>query len=390
LTGLVRLFLCLLLSLSVLAPAHAHRRGESYVFFEHPEPDVLTGRFEFYVKDLEKALPGTDRNGDERLTEDEQTPAVEAAVLREFTDRLRIVVNGVEHRPQLDRFWLRKREKIAVIDFSFPGLTAIPDTIDATYAWLWDGVEPNHKAFAVIEDNHRTGAEEVEANIVAAFGPGDETQVIDFRIPPRLKVVWTFVKHGAWHIWIGLDHILFIVTLLLPAVLLRKDGEWVPVGDFPTAMKALLRVVTMFTLAHSVTLSLAALDVVRLPSRLIEGTIALSIGVMALNNIKPVFNDRGYLAIFAFGLFHGLGFASVMEPLGLQPAVLLSSLVGFNVGVELGQVVIVAAVFPVLYALRGQPFYEKGILVGGSVLLALVSLYWFAERVLVPVIAWII
>lgn len=387
-TGLFRLLLVLMSFLFLVLPAHAHRPGESYVFFQAPEENVLTGRFEIYVRDLNKELP-IDDDGNGKMWKPERERHG-AAITARMQKTLKLTIDGVEHLPVVGELSVRKGGEVLMIPFTLPGVTRVPETIEAEYSFLWDGPIPNHRAFAVIEENYRTGAKDLEANVVAGFGPGEERQVVDFRIPPRIQVVWTFVKHGVWHIWIGFDHILFILALLLPAVLERKDGKWVPVADFKTAMRALLRVVTMFTLAHSVTLSLAAVQVISLNERLVESTIALSIGVMAFNNIKPIFNDRSYLAIFAFGLFHGLGFASVMEPLGLQPAVLLTSLVGFNVGVELGQLAIVSVVFPVLFLLRGKSFYVPTVLVGGSAILTVVSMYWFTERLLLPIFARLI
>ena len=143
----------------------------------------------------------------------------------------------------------------------------------------------------------------------------------------------------------------------------------------------MFKVVTSFTVAHSITLSLAALSVISLPSRLVESTIALSVLLAALNNLKPLVAERRWAVAFAFGLIHGFGFASVLTDLGLPQGALLLALVGFNLGVELGQLAIVGAFLPVAYALRGSWFYRRLVFSGGSAAIALVAAVWLAERV---------
>jgi hypothetical protein len=141
-------------------------------------------------------------------------------------------------------------------------------------------------------------------------------------------------------------------------------------------------VATSFTIAHSITLSLAALSIIQLPSRLVESTIALSVVLAALNNIWPLVHGRRWLVAFGFGLIHGFGFASVLADLGLPRDALLIALVGFNVGVELGQLAIISAFLPVAYALRRTRAYRRVIFIGGSAAIALVAGVWLFERAL--------
>ncbi len=142
----------------------------------------------------------------------------------------------------------------------------------------------------------------------------------------------------------------------------------------------MVKVVTLFTIAHSVTLSLSALEIISLPVRLVEAVIALSIIVVALDNIFPFFHRRIWLVVFVFGLFHGLGFANVLSPLGLERSSLLTALVGFNVGVEIGQLAIIAICFPLLYLLRTWRHYRLVVLGFGSAALIVISTIWFVER----------
>jgi ABC-type antimicrobial peptide transport system permease subunit len=187
---------------------------------------------------------------------------------------------------------------------------------------------------------------------------------------------------GTWHIWSGYDHLLFLLSLLLPAVLVRRDNRWEAVDVARPAFIGVLKVVTAFTLAHSITLSLAALDVVRLPSRLTESVIAASIVVAALNNVFPVVTETRARIAFAFGLLHGFGFASVLADMGLPAGARLISLVAFNLGIEAGQLAVVVAVMPLAYAVRRARGYRLAFLPAGSAVIAVIALVWFLRRAL--------
>jgi len=189
-----------------------------------------------------------------------------------------------------------------------------------------------------------------------------------------------YVVEGVWHIWIGFDHILFLLSLLLPSVLVLQMRRWQGVKSFGSAVREVLWVVTSFTAAHSITLSLAALGLVSLPSRLVESAIALSVVLAAANNLWPVVEHRRWLVAFGFGLIHGFGFASVLSELGLPADALVLSLFGFNVGVELGQMAIVAGFLPLAFLLRNTRFYLRGVFILGSWLTMLVALVWLLER----------
>ena len=191
-----------------------------------------------------------------------------------------------------------------------------------------------------------------------------------------------YLVEGVWHIWIGFDHILFLLSLLLPAVLVFQMRRWQGVANFGAALREVLWVVTSFTAAHSITLSLAALGLVSLPSRLVESAIALSVVLAAANNLWPVVERRRWLVAFGFGLIHGFGFASVLAELGLPADALALSLLGFNAGVEVGQMAIVAGFLPVAFLLRNTRFYLRGVFVLGSWLTMLVALIWLLERAL--------
>jgi hypothetical protein len=190
----------------------------------------------------------------------------------------------------------------------------------------------------------------------------------------------TYLNEGVLHIWTGFDHVLFLLSLLLPAVLVRDAHAWRAGRCFRDAIVDVAKVVTAFTLAHSITLALAALSSVDLPSRWVESGIALSVVLAAANNLVPIVATGRWVAAFGFGLLHGFGFAGALQDLGLPPGSLALSLAGFNLGVEAGQLAIVLAFVPLAFALRATPIYRRFIFGGGSVAIAALASLWLVER----------
>jgi hypothetical protein len=265
------------------------------------------------------------------------------------------------------------------LNFAFDDLTAEPRTIDVEYDVLFD-VAPEHRGMVVIESYFKTGTFDDEANVVLVFTPDSGRQTIDLSSSSVWRGFMALVGMGTHHIWIGIDHILFLLALLLPAVVTREGGRWQPTRQFRSALIHVVKVVTVFTIAHTITLSLAALNAVSMSSRVVESIIAISIAIAALDIVVPIFKERIWWIVFAFGLFHGFGFASVLSSIGIPSRYMVHSLLGFNLGVEIGQVVIVCALFPLLYLMRKHWLYVKGVLPVGAGALIAVSLYWFVER----------
>jgi hypothetical protein len=191
-----------------------------------------------------------------------------------------------------------------------------------------------------------------------------------------------FVRHGIEHILYGYDHVAFVLALLLVVILARGPSRWEP-RPLTSALRATALIVSSFTIAHSLTLIAASLGWVSLPSRLVESAIALSIAYTAIENIaRPDVRWR-FVLTFAFGLMHGLGFASVLADL-LPPDDVVVPLLAFNVGVELGQLMIVAVTLPVLTLLCraiGADRYRRIAMPLASGAIALLGLLWLTERV---------
>jgi hypothetical protein len=189
-----------------------------------------------------------------------------------------------------------------------------------------------------------------------------------------------FLRHGIWHIWIGYDHIAFLTLLLLPSVLRNDSGRWQVAGNPRAVIRDLVLIVTAFTLAHSVTLGLAATGMVSLPTRPIEIAIALSIVIAGLLNLDPRIARLRLPLAFAFGLVHGFGFANALAELGAGGVPVVPMLAGFNLGVEVGQLAIVAVVLPLLLWLRRLPLYPRRLMPAASLATAIAGAIWVMER----------
>jgi hydrogenase/urease accessory protein HupE len=221
--------------------------------------------------------------------------------------------------------------------------------------------DPNHQTFVNV---YESGA--LRQQWIFNHGSAPRTHYAG-TTAGTLAVMKTFVPAGIHHILIGPDHLLFLFGLLL------LGGGW----------RALVRIVTAFTIGHSITLSLAALGIVTPPSSIVEPAIALSIVFVGVDNlIRGQGRDLRAWAALAFGLVHGFGFASVLREFGLPPEALRWSLFSFNVGVELGQLAVVAVVATLLALIRRRsPKMGRHVVVAGSAVVIAAGTYWFVERV---------
>ena len=248
---------------------------------------------------------------------------------------------------------------------------ARPRILEVDYRFMFD-LKPLDRAFMQVECRGVTQT--------AVFTSDRPTQRFNLAGRSATKEFFSFGWHGVWHIWIGFDHILFLMALLLPAVLKFEENQWRAVAHFRDAFFNVFKVVTAFTVAHSLTLSLAALQIISLPSRWVESAIAGSVLLAALNNIRAVVHERIWLVAFVFGLIHGFGFANVLTELGLPRNALLLALVGFNLGVEVGQLAIVSLFLPLAFMARRSGYYQPFAMKLGSAFIAVLASLWLAER----------
>lgn len=244
---------------------------------------------------------------------------------------------------------------------------------------LFAVVDPSHRALVTTPETTRPALLAPNGTLSIAFPAAGTSDARD--APPAEHGFGAMFVDGVLHILGGFDHMLFLVALMLPAVVERQRGRWVARADVRGALIQVAWIATAFTLAHSITLALASFHLVRVPASVIEPLIAATVLVTALNNLWPVVTTRLAFASFGFGLVHGFGFAEVLAPLNLPALELARALLAFNLGVEGGQLIVVAASFSLLALARRWRGYPRWILGGGSAALALIASAWIVERV---------
>ncbi|MGE3312754.1 MAG: HupE/UreJ family protein [Limisphaerales bacterium] len=366
-------FWWVVLGLLALAPkAAAHKSSDSYLRVTVGDAR-LTGLWHLALHDLEFAV-GLDANGNGEITWGE-LKARKDAVMDYAKARLDLDWDGRRLRPSFDS--AVQVEQLAnggyvVLRWEVSGEGGRSGSVLRVGNRVFFDSNPLHRGLIVVEQG-----ETVHQGI---FNPRETQLQFDLTGPEPANPLPGFFWEGVHHIGLGYDHVLFLLVLLLPAVLKREAGRWTPEEKFWKAFWNVVRIVTAFTLAHSVTLSLSALGWVSLPSRWVEPAIAFSIVIASLNNLAPILRERAWTMAFGFGLVHGFGFASVLADLGLPRGNLVEALVGFNLGVEAGQLAIVLLVLPVFHAIRRRAFYRVGFLGGGSVAAALLAGWWMWER----------
>lgn len=360
-------------SLMLLHPicGWAHKPSDSYLSLNVGAQETR-GQWDIALRDLEYAL-GLDADGDGAITWGE---------LRARHDVIAAyALSRLDARTDQGSCLIQPTQQL--VDHHSDGGYAVlrftlecPDTdtsgaLRLQYRLFFD-FDPSHRGLLRIEYPHATRA--------AILSP-DRARI---DLDPDEHGAWRqfaqYWREGVWHIWIGFDHVLFLLALLLPAVLWREGGHGRMADSLRPVITKVVGIVTAFTVAHSITLGLAALGWISLPGRWVESAIAATIVLAALNNLYPLVLGRTWLIAFCLGLIHGFGFASILVDLGLHPSTLVVALVGFNLGVETGQLAIVAVFVPLAFALRDSCFYRQAALKLGSLAVIALGTVWFLER----------
>lgn len=395
--------LCAALLLGLTSPASAHSGNQTYLYLDVTQSS-LTGRIEAPVPDVRTALGLSEDLGNQAVIDGHESEIVDY-----LADHISFGADGQSWEPVFDELFVFFSEAdeaddnylvapftVAVPDNGDSSAGTVPRTFDLRFDPFVDEID-GRSALLLIGNDWAGGVIENGWDSLATFDGNSRQQVIDLGEPSWFRNLTASVEQGINHIQTGPDHILFVLVLLLPAVLVF-DSRWWPTSGFGASLWRVLKIVTMFTVAHSITFTLAGLGLLPLPpSKLVEFIIALSIAAAALHNIRPVFANREWLLSFVFGLFHGMGFASLVEGLDVSRSTQLISLLGRNIGIEIGQAVVVLLLFPALYLLRRTRFYRP-FFVAASVAMSAIALVWMVERlaetdlgisaIIDPVFAW--
>lgn len=376
--ALISVFFCLKFLLHPGA-ATAHSLDQSYLYFQIAE-NTVSARAEVPVQDLNDVL---------KLGLPEQY-SVSAEEVNPHLDTIRTYVERnmeVACEPQTCRLEFRDHDlfdstaQFLLLNYDLIGFETRPDVLQIKYDPILTD-KSNYTNMLLVEQNWETGTFGNEANPFQIFNKPGQSYELDLSSGGLLRGLGAIVKLGIGHILTGIDHVLFLIALLLPSVLRREDGRWKAVESFGPAFIYIVKIATAFTVAHSITLGLAALEIVQFSPRLVESIIAASIGLAAVEIFYPIFRGKVWVMIFIFGLFHGFGFSQILTEIGVTSRHAILSLLGFNLGVEIGQLAIIAIAFPILYLLRNLRLYNSLLLKAGGVALGLISVYWFLERAL--------
>ncbi|MDE2369880.1 MAG: HupE/UreJ family protein [Burkholderiales bacterium] len=356
-----------LLLLAAAPPAQAHKSSDAYLQID-ARAGLTTLRWDIALRDLDAAID-IDRDDDGRITWGEVRaawPRIDAYAL----PRLRI--DGCPLKATGHALERRSDGAYAVIELSSPCTLARQPVI--RYGLMRE-IDPTHRGIARIDrDDGKDGR----------HGRPTEVLLLDpahFTGAAATPSAWDFLRQGMAHILGGYDHILFLLCLLLPAVLRRTPQGIAPVPRLVEAVVPVAGIVSAFTVAHTLTLGLAAMHWVALPPGIIEPAIAATIIITAIDNLHPVLPLPRAGAAFAFGLVHGFGFAGALSELDLPTGLFVRALLEFNVGLELGQLAIVAVAVTLLYALRGRRGYRRWVVGAGSGAAIAIASVWFVVRV---------
>jgi len=382
---LLLLALTALVVLGDVSTADAHRNDESYLYLDVGD-EALNGRVEMPYPDLRSVfgleLAGTD--GEVRA----EIAANLGELQRYAAENSAIGAEGAVWQMDFDGFEVLFEGPVGENGLGYvilPFTTDLPETsvprlLEVTFTPFLAEIDDRNN-ITLVSNDWKRGVFEEETNELLIHTSSSPSGTIDLGDASQWKNFRASIDLGVDHIRTGPDHVFFILVLLLPAVLLLVSMTWKPSPSFGYSLLRIVLVATMFTIAHSITFTLAGLDYLPLPpSKLTEAVIALSIALAALHNLRPVLGHREWLIAFVFGLFHGMGFAGLVQELDISRTTQLVSLLGRNVGIEIAQLVIIGVTFPLLFILRRTRIYMP-LFYFVSILLAVVSSIWIVERV---------
>lgn len=347
--------------------AYAHQSSTAYLALQQNEQGLLHAEYRLAVRDLALITP-LDSNADLHISWGE-VKAQQHALYQ-------LLAHDMRWSAQQHPCQLQQQQPVALDQIAGMTYVVAAFTVDCS------GMQPDlldYHLLQNIDSGHRLIMSMQQAGEPARswmMAPGQSLLQQD----SLQHTFISYVQEGIHHILTGYDHLLFLLCLLLPAVYQREQGQWVPVRHGSTTIKRALYIATAFTAAHSITLSLAALNIVSIPARLIESVIAFSIALAALNNLMPFLGKRQVLIAFLFGLVHGFGFANALSSLPLERLAKVTALFSFNVGIELGQLLCIVIFLPIALLIRQRSFYQRWVLQSGSVLACVLALLWMIQR----------
>jgi HupE/UreJ protein len=355
--------------LAGVGAAAAHGIGLSQLRLRVDGPRI-DGAWEVQLRDAQIAL---DRDPQRTGEAGWQDLRGEEASLRDYlVRRISLTADGLDCSPEPTASPLEWQGEQGQVVVPIVYACARPPTRLVIHCDLLFDRDSKHRTYFSLQDERVTH--------LGVFRADQRSDTIDVHYFHWAAGFLEFVREGIAHIWGGLDHVLFLLTLLLPAPLSDRSGARSGTGDLRSTTREVLKVVTAFTIAHSLTLCLSFFGFLSLPARWVEVGIALSVFAAAWNNLRPFLPGRAWAMALAFGLIHGLGFAGALRNLSLPFRARGLALAAFNVGVELGQLAIVALVLPLLYVASKRSAYRRLVMGAASLGIAWLAALWVLER----------
>ena len=350
------------------ASASAHKASTSYLQLRVNGMEV-SGRWDIALRDLDYAL-GLDTNGDTLLTWGE-VRLQQARIADYALRRLTVRTDQDDCQLAVDRLQITEHSDGSYASLALSGhCPHEPVSLSLSYQLLFD-VDAWHRGLLNLD---------FRGSQSGVFAPDERVLRYNVAGASSLTVFTQYFRTGIWHVWTGWDHMLFLAGLFLPAVVRRRGGVWQPASSMKVALTDTAVMVTAFTLAHALTLSLAATGLFSPPSRWVESGVAASVMFAGLNNLVPMVYRGLFWLAAGFGLIHGAAIAGALIELGLPPGGRVWALLAFNLGVEAAQLSVLLAVIPLSFICRRSPWYRWLVLIPGSLFITIVGLLWLIQR----------
>jgi hypothetical protein len=357
----------LLAILAISSSVHGHSLNDSYLQLSISDSQY-SGKLQIALSDLEIAI-GLDADYNQELTWGElksASPLIDAYIHERFS----MQAGEQICESNLGPYRLEELSGGVYLNIPLQGECRSSGDLSIGYSMLFD-VDSSHRGIASISQDGKSSS--------YVFSPRKQSIEFDSRSSGLAVSLLNFIFEGIWHIWIGIDHVLFILAMLF-GVILRQQNSTNSKPSWSKTCLEVVKLVTAFTFAHSLTLLLSTLGLVRLQEQFVESAIALSVLAGGINILFPIFGNHHWKFAFLFGLIHGFGFANVLMDLELSTNQLIAGLLGFNLGVEFGQFIIVAITAPILVFMCKRDWTRRIGSIAGGIVVSQMGLFWFFQR----------